>query len=52
MEKNLKKNRFIYVCVCIYACFGICGFGLHLKLTQHSKSTVLTLCKVMGIARI
>ena len=40
------------MCIYIYICFGICGFGRRLKLTQHCKSTLLTLCKVMGTAKI
>ena len=35
MDKNLKKNRFIYV--------ELNHFAAHLKLTQHCKSTILQL---------
>ena len=36
MEKNLKKNIYIY----IYIYTHMNHFDVHLKLTQHCKSTI------------
>ena len=38
-ERNLKKNRYIYVCITDHC-------AVHLKLTQHCKSTILQKQKI------
>ena len=58
MGKNLKKNVCVCVCVCacacVRACLCVCVYiyiyklihvVVHLKLTQHCKSTILQLKK-------
>ena len=42
MEKNLKKNIYIYICMCIYIhkYIQLNHFAVHLKLTYY-KSTIL-----------
>ena len=41
MEKNMKKNVYIYMCVCVY----LNHIAIHQQLTQHCKSTMLQLKK-------
>ena len=42
MGKESKKEKNVCVCVCIYITNH---FAVHLKLTQHCKSTVLQFLK-------
>ena len=39
MGKETEKN--IYMCVCVGVCVCINHLVVHLKLTQHSKSTIV-----------
>ena len=45
MEKNLEKDKCVCVCIYIYIYTYMNHFAVHLRLTQHCKSTVLQLKK-------
>ena len=50
MEKNLKKNIYThiytYIYIYIYIYIKLNHFAVHLKLTQHCKSTILQYKKI------
>ena len=47
MGKQSEKEYCMYVCVCVCICVCVCVYiymidnAVHLKLTHHSKSTIL-----------
>ena len=46
----LTKQQFICVCVYVYVCVCVNHFAVHLKLTQHGKSTIPQWKKITSLS--